>query len=241
MNGVLFGTKHSYRDWGLILKSRPEISPPEPKTIYIDIPASDGQLDLTETLTGDVKFKNRTVKLEFYVIAERNKWFDLYSTIQNYLHGKSMKVFLDEDQNYYYTGRWQVSEWKSEKRISTITIEGNVEPYKLERYSSLEDWEWDSFNFETGYIRDYRDIKVNGAINYALDCSRKKVVPKFIVKLDTEGTNFQIRWNGGDWKTYTVTQSGTYTFPNIQLTEGTQNIYLNGNGTVSIDYHGGSL
>ena len=42
MNGVLFGTKHSYRDWGLFLADRPTISEPEPKTMYIDIPASNG-------------------------------------------------------------------------------------------------------------------------------------------------------------------------------------------------------
>ena len=62
MDGVTFGTKHSYRDWGLLLKSRPVISPPSPKTVYVDIPGSNGVIDLTESLTGDVKFDNRTIK-----------------------------------------------------------------------------------------------------------------------------------------------------------------------------------
>ena len=57
--GVIFGDNHSYRDWGLVTKTRPVIGSPEPKTIYIDIPEADGQLDLTESLTGEVKFKNR--------------------------------------------------------------------------------------------------------------------------------------------------------------------------------------
>ena len=42
MFGVTFGDKHSYRDWGLIPKSRPVISPPAPKTNYISIPEADG-------------------------------------------------------------------------------------------------------------------------------------------------------------------------------------------------------
>ena len=45
--GVLFGDKHSHRDWQLLLNSRPEISSPVPKTNYIDIPGGDGILDLT--------------------------------------------------------------------------------------------------------------------------------------------------------------------------------------------------
>lgn len=241
MKGVTFGTKHSYKDWGLILKSRPEISPPNPKTVYIDIPASDGSLDLTESLTGDVKFENRKIKFEFTVIDIRKKWSSIYSEILNYLHGQSMKIILDEDADYYYFGRIRVNEWKSSKRTSTITIEAVVEPYKYEICSSIEDWLWDTFNFETGVIRDYRDIRVDGAINYILHCNRKKVVPKFIVTLDEEGTDFQIRWNGGDWRTYIVRESGTYTFPNIKLVQGDQNIYFDGKGSVSIDYRGGSL
>lgn len=65
MNGVKFGSKHSYDDWGLILKSRPVISPPSPKTIYIDVPGADGIIDLTESMTGEVKFNNRTITFEF--------------------------------------------------------------------------------------------------------------------------------------------------------------------------------
>ena len=61
MNGVTFGTRHSYEDWGLILKSRPQISPPEPKYIYVDIPASDGQIDLTESLIGNIPYYNREI------------------------------------------------------------------------------------------------------------------------------------------------------------------------------------
>lgn len=242
MNGVTFGSKHSYKDWGLILKSRPVISSPSPKTIYIDIPATDGSLDLTESLTGDVKFNNRTIKFEFAVIEARKRWTALYSEVMNYLHGQNMRVILDEDADYYYTGRFQVNEWKSDKRTATIVIEGTVEPYKLEKYSSIEDWEWDSFNFETGQIRDYRNIRLDGTpINYVINCNRKLVIPKFIVQLDEEGTEFIIRWNGGTWQSKKVTASGTYVYPDIKLTEGQQNIYLNGKGYISIDYRGGSL
>lgn len=236
MDGVTFGTKHSYRDWGLLLKSRPVISPPSPKTVYVDIPGSDGVIDLTESLTGDVKFDNRTIKCEFVVLDARNRWSDIYSEIMDYLHGQRMKVRLDEDPTYYYEGRLQVNEWKSDKVTSTITIEGDVEPYKMEMFSSLEDWEWDSFNFETGIIRDYKEIRVDESLTFTIEGRRKSAVPSFTVVSD-DGSGLQVRFNG---TTYDL-PDGTSRVLNIVIKNGTNTLYFTGNGTVSIDYRGGRL
>ncbi len=236
MDGVTFGTKHSYRDWGLLLKSRPVISPPSPKTVYVDIPGSDGIIDLTESLTGDVKFDNRTITCEFVVLDARNRWSDIYSEIMDYLHGQRMKVRLDEDPTYYYEGRLQVNEWKSDKVTSTITIEGDVEPYKMEMFSSLEDWEWDSFNFETGIIRDYKEIRVDESLTFTIEGRRKSVVPSFTVVSD-DGSGLQVRFNG---TTYDL-PDGTSRVLNIVIKNGTNTLYFTGNGTVSIDYRGGRL
>lgn len=236
MNGVKFGDKHSYRDWGLFLKSRPTISPPSPKTIYIDIPGSDGVIDLTESLTGDVKFDNRTIKCEFVVIDARNRWANIYSEILDYLHGQRLKIILDNDPTYYYIGRVQVNEWKSDKASATIVIEGNVEPYKMEMFSSLEDWEWDSFNFETGIIRDYEDLRVDESLTFTIEGGRKAVVPSFIVKSD-DGSGLQVQFDGS---TYTL-PDGTDRVINIVLKSGTNILKFTGNGTVSIDYRGGRL
>ena len=236
MDGVTFGTKHSYRDWGLLLKSRPVISPPSPKTVYVDIPGSDGVIDLTESLTGDVKFDNRTIKCEFVVLDARNRWSDIYSEIMDYLHGQRMRVRLDEDPTYYYEGRLQVNEWKSDKVTSIITIEGDVEPYKMEMFSSLEDWEWDSFNFETGIIRDYKEIRVDETLTFTIEGRRKSVVPSFTVVSD-DGSGLQVRFNG---TTYDL-PDGTSRVLNIVIKNGTNTLYFTGNGTVSIDYRGGRL
>lgn len=236
MKGVTFGSKHSYKDWGLILKSRPVISPPSPKTLYIDIPASDGIIDLTEWMTGEVKFENRTITCEFNVIDARSRWSNIYSEILDFLHGQQMKVILDEDPTYYYVGRLKVNEWKSDKKTSTITIEGNVEPYKMELFSSLEDWEWDSFNFETGIVRDYKDIRVDESLTFTIEGTRKSVVPSFIVQSD-DGTGLKVKFNG---TTYDL-PDGTNRVLNIIIKDGTNTLYFTGNGTVSIDYRGGRL
>lgn len=236
MNGVTFGDKHSYRDWGLILKSRPVISPPSPKTLYIDIPGSDGVLDLTESLTGDVKFENRTITCEFNVIDSRKRWSNIYSEILDYLHGQRIKIILDEDPTYYYVGRFQVNEWKSDKVTSLITIEGNVEPYKLEVCGSLDDWEWDSFNFETGIIRQWKDLTVEDSLTITVVGTRKTVVPSFIVQ-SNDGSGMTVTFDG---RTYNLSD-GVNRVVNINIKQETQTLVFTGNGTVSIDYRGGRL
>lgn len=236
MNGVKFGSKHSYDDWGLILKSRPVISPPSPKTIYVDVPASDGIIDLTEWMTGEVKFENRTITCEFNVIDGRNRWSHIYSEILDFLHGQQMRVILDEDLTYYYVGRFKVNEWKSDKRTSTIVIEGNVEPYKNELFGSLDDWEWNPFNFETGIIRDYKAIKVETSLEFPIEGTRKSVVPTFIVK-SNDGTGMKVRFNDVSYQLV----DGTNRNLNIVIKDGLNLLKFIGNGTVSIDYKGGRL
>lgn len=134
MLGVTFGNKHSYRTWGLLLKSYPYISPPEPKTKLIEVPGSDTVIDLTETLTGSVKYGIRQGKFEFWVMDGRQKWPSVYSSIMNELHGKKVKITMDDDPNYYYLGRVSVDEWGSDKKTATIVLTAEVEPYKYQRH-----------------------------------------------------------------------------------------------------------
>ena len=134
MHGVIFGDKHSYRDWGLLTKSRPKISPPKPKTKLIEVPGSDTVIDLTERLTGKVHYEQRTIKFEFIVMADRAQWPALYSEIMNYLHGRSIRIIMDDDPNFYYTGRVTVGDLDPEKKTAVLAMEAQVEPYKRERF-----------------------------------------------------------------------------------------------------------
>ena len=237
MKGIRFGDKHSYEDWGLILSERPDISPPKAKTVYVDISGTDGKLDLTSSLTGDVKYQNRTFRASFSVIDARDRWSNIYSEIMNYLQGQNIKVVLDEDAEFCYIGRFEVSAWESDKASSVITIEGDVEPDKLERYSSLEeDWLWDSLDFESGIIREYGEITVEKELKFVIETRRKWVIP--IIHVNSKSV-----------KGMTVEFEGmTYTLPNgenrildIVIKEGSNTLTFYGNGTISIDYKGGSL
>lgn len=235
-NGVLFGEKHSYKDWGLYLSLRPDISPPKPKTVYINIPEADGQIDLSESLTGDIAYDNRTITFTFLVVGGREEWFEKYSEIMDYLHGRKMKVVLDEDPVYYYEGRLEVSKWDSDQLASKIVIIGNVQPYKMESISSLDDWLWDTFNFETDSARDWKGLEVDGSLVVTLAGSRKPVVPTFIVE-NAEDTTMTLVWEDNVY----YLPDGETRIPNVTIREGKQIAVFEGSGTVTVSYRGGRL
>ena len=98
MTGVTFGTKHSYNDFGLILSSK-NISLPKAKTKTVEVPGADGVLDLTECLTDDVKYKNRTLQFTFTVIDPLASWAAVLSEVTNFLHGRKLRIYMDWDRN----------------------------------------------------------------------------------------------------------------------------------------------
>ena len=232
---VTFGEKNTWNDWGLIPTSRPVVSTPAIKKVLIDIPGADGAIDLTQSLTGEVKYEKRKGSMEFMVF-NKSHWANIYSEIMDYLHGQQVKIILEEDPDYYYFGRAEIDQWKSSKNYSLIVINIEADPYKYELYSSLEDWKWDSFNFETGIIREYRTLEVSGSLSIIIPGRRMSVCPSFTV-ISEDGAGMRIAFNGNTY----LFADGTSRNLNIVLKQGTNTLQITGTGTISIDYRGGRL
>lgn len=226
---------NTWHDWGIVPTSRPVMSPPNPKTIYVDIPGANNKLDLTESLSGYVTYDSREGSFEF-IMDPRRDWLETYTTIMNYLHGRRMDLVLDDDPKYYYSGRFSVNEWKSDQDRSLITIDYVVDAYKYELASSLDDWFWDPFNFETDVARDFVDISIKGTKTLNVGGSEMPVIPSFIVKSITN--YLYVKWEG---KKYALSL-GTVHIPNIILTNTTMNkLVFEGEGKFSIAFKGGKL
>ena len=159
LNGI-----NTWKDWHLIPTSRPLFNPPKVKSNYIELPGANGSIDATQVLSSYIYYQNREGTNEFYVANGFGDWATRFSDIMNYLHGKKVKVILDDDPGFYYRGRLAVNQWKSEKDFSKIAIDYVLEPYKYELLSTNDDWLWDPFNFYTGIIRkksNYTDVLMN--------------------------------------------------------------------------------
>lgn len=100
--GVTFADKiHTERDWGLKLLSV-YIPMPAPKTQLVDIPGGDGNIDLTE-INGRPAYSDRQgVELVFDLMDGDYKiWFMKYSEFAKEVHGKKVKMILDDEPEHY--------------------------------------------------------------------------------------------------------------------------------------------
>lgn len=231
MKGVMIGEKHSYNDFGLILSSK-VISPPEPQLKSVVVPLRDGSIDLTESLTDDVKYNDRKITLTFSVIDPINTWTAKISDIENYLHGKRLHIIFDDDAAFYYVGRVSVNKWTSSKTIGTLVLDCIAEPYKYDILASTDDWLWDSFDFEDGVINETYEIAVEGSVDVNIYGRRKKICPVII-----SSAAMSVTYEGN---TYSI-KAGTQKVYDILLHEGENVLTFTGNGVVTVEYRGGSL
>lgn len=229
MTGVKFDNIHSANDLGLFL-STVEITPPEPKTYIIEIAGADGSLDLTEALTGDVKYKERTITLNFEMLGDERDIHRKYSEVMNALHGKRFsEISFDNDGNYYYIGRVKATALSSEPLKGIIEVQCAVEPYKYDRG---DDWLWDPFSFENGIINEVSNLKVNGTLEVTYIGQRKKYIPNI-----TSSAAMTVVFKG---KTYNLSAGKNKIFE-IEFCEGVNILTFHGNGVVTIENKGGSL
>lgn len=230
LDGVRFGTKHSYEDFGLILQSK-DLSLPKPKTEKVEVTGRNGAIDLTESLVNEVTFENRSITFTFVVLNGLLYWSKAHSELTNYLHGRKMQIILDADKTFYYYGRCTVNEFKSNKRLATIVVECDCEPFKIEVNSAGMPWLWDTFSFVNGIIH-VNKVDVSGSATVNLLNRRKVVSPTF-----TCSAAMTVTFNG---TTYSLPKGKTTVY-DIRLQEGDNMITLKGTGTVKIEYKGGSL
>lgn len=229
-----YSYKHSYRAYELWPKSKMAVQPPDVRETYIDIAGMDGELDLSEVLTGYPSYGSRDGKFEFTVM-DRSHWDYVYSRLMNEIHGKKMYVILEEDSNYYYTGRLKVNSFKSKKNTATIVVDAYLDPYKVMVNATSELWKWDSFNFETDIARDYLDLNVplDGA-TYTIIGSKMPVRPKF----KASANDMTVTINGTSFNLSTSYATPT-NFP--VLRDEAYEMTFGGYGTVSIKFDIGSL
>lgn len=228
-NGATIGGKHTYSYFNMIPKSKITFNPPAPKTNYVDVPGSDGELDYSEVLTGSVTYSNRKGTLEFLVLGGSTAYTTVYSQLLDFFHGKELRCVLDDDPLFFYQGRFSVNQWKSMEGISTIAIDYNLNPYKYTLSSTADlDWLWDS---PLNTIIYYGTFDVSGSkARNLINPSSVSLVPTFTcseaMSVTIGGTSYNL-------------PKGTTTTPGFSLAPGNNNMTFTGNGRVLVDYSAG--
>lgn len=212
MNCVRFGTYHSYEDLSLVLNSK-TIGEAPVKEKIVDIEGGHGVLDYTEFF-GEPKYGRRTLVFNFQSIVPQERFPELYSEIQNALHGKKRKIILDEDTDFYYCGRLSVGEWTKDRNVGVVTITAECEPWK--------------------YKKDITRVSrtVSGTAQIVLPNLRMRVVPTI-----TASAEMSFVYMGSS----VTAGPGTFAIPVLELSAGNNPVSVSGNGTVSFEYQEGGL
>lgn len=215
MKGIKFGNMHSYRDLKMILTSK-EIGSPAVKTKKIEIEGADSALDLTDFF-GEAKYEDVTHKFSFSTIVPQAQFLSLFSTVKNALHGKKMRIILDDDPLFYYLGRCRVSSFTNDKNIGMVSVECDCEPYK--------------YKLEKTVV----SRAVNGTEIITLTNGRKRAVPEVVIaaegsiRIEYQGSNI---WDLG---------SGSFTLPELELVEGANDVTVTGVGNITFTWQEANL
>lgn len=230
-NGVMFGNKHSYNDFGLIMTDK-KISSPVPQTKLVSIPGRNGSVDMSTVVSDTVKYEDRTITMTFYSPEKVDDWPQFTSSLRNNLAGNQMKLIFDDDIAFYWLGRITDVSLSVSGPNATISVTAAVAPYKYTIQSSAEDWLWDPFDFEQSVINDFACLEVNGSLAVKIIGEKKYVNP-----IITSDAAMKVVYEG---KIYNI-ESGSQVMYDIVLTKQEDILEFIGTGTVSINYIGGSL
>ena len=215
MKGIHFDNVHSWNDLGLILSGK-ELGAPAVKDNKLDIPGADSFLDLTEFF-GEPKYDNVTHKFEFSTIRPQAAWINQFTAIKNAIHGRKMRIILDDDPLFYWIGRCYVSGFTDEKGVGKVDIECDCEPYKLKMEKTVV------------------TQAVNGTQAIALINGRKRAVPEVTIETSTS-LNIVYRevnvWDLG---------GGVFTLPELELEHGANTVTVTGTGSITFAWQEGDL
>lgn len=199
-------------DFGLIRTSK-KISTPVIKTNYVSIPGRDGVLDFTE-MFGEPHYENRTVEVVFYSKENIREFDDIYSNLQDAIHGKSVKIVFNEDAEWYYEGRVSVGTWEIDGVLGKVTVTADVFPYKMKRTNTIVTHAVS----EESFISCYNE--------------RKSVVPTI-----TADADFVLKF--GDISV--AVSAGETIVPDIKFVQGENIVTCIGTGNITFTYQEGSL
>lgn len=133
-HSLTIGGKNTYSDWHLVPDGRPVINPPSLKIVDVDVPGANGTLDLSQALTGYALYNMREGTINFHVLNKKPMgWASLYSTIANFLSGKTLNVYHEDDPNWYYKGKMYIDSWidNNDGTWSDISLGYKFQPYKF--------------------------------------------------------------------------------------------------------------
>ena len=207
MRGIYINRKHTGNDMGLIMTDR-DIGVPVAQTYKVDIPGRDGELDLSEFLTGSVHYSNRPLNFKFVTDGSQKQILTAINEMMLF-HGQLAEIVEDDYLGYYYKGRISIS-FKDNGRYVEFEMSVDAEPFRMAR-------EKNAFSYTVTSSKECLIVNTGMA-----------VVPT----VTTTGTVTIIR-NG---QRVSISAGSSYIDDFFKLQHGTNTFNIEGNATVTFEF-----
>ena len=216
MRGITINNIHTATDWGLILNAT-QIDPPTAKKYTVNVDGRDGEIDLSEALTGTIQYENRNVSFTF--IASDGTYQDrqnLIMEIMGTIHGKRLNVFTDDDPDHSFVGRWELKDVDTKAGYTTFSITASCEPWRYAVNAT-------KYAFTVQGVQKYTYIQNNG---FKRQIALLNVQGSITIKKDTISHALTV---------------GSYKLMDLPLDHGLNIWTLEGTGTLTIEFREGVL
>lgn len=229
--------RFTFLDWQLVPVERYSVVCGELQESRIEIPGMNGDLDISESLTGYPVYKNIEGEMEFIILHDEygyrfnidqnykeekrvhQDWTQRYTDMKRFLHGQTLYMMFEDDSSFYYKGRFYLDKYdSSEQNYSKITIRYNLYPYK--RVARLEGiasgtnlWYWDALNVSGYPEEENKQVGVNYYENDYSDnlgnTPKSLFKTTFNINVDTDTyTELYKIMSGEDWPVQDLTFIG---------------------------------
>lgn len=150
-HSVYIGSKNTWDDYALVPAQKIYISTPSQKTKTVELEGASGSLDFSTLLTGYPIYGNRQGSMAFYLLDRADfkaltnngypypanfTFYDIFDRLVGELDGKTFRVWLEDDPDWYYEGRINVTTAMGSPRPG-VSITYNFQPYKKSRRANV--------------------------------------------------------------------------------------------------------
>lgn len=190
---------------------------PQPQTNMIVVPGRNSPIRYTEAL-GRVSYQPRTFDITLSMLGTREKFNQMSEQIVNRFAGQLVDVILSEEPTLYYVG--------------TLEISPGYDPLTHKGQLALSCTDGDAYRYHT----EETVAAVTGGGNVILLNDFMPTVPTVTVTDETT-----LKWQVGNDRFIKTVSAGTWTFPELELSQGENEIEVTTGGMVTFRYREGLL
>ena len=208
INGVDF-----YRHFHAVLEDY-DIESPEPKIVKVSIPGRNGDLDMSEALTGTISYNNRQITVRLGLVGRLEERLEREQKILQLIAGNRVRLSFSHLEGCFKGRCWVKEIHLDNDSHTTIVFSFDCEPYRYE----LENHEI--------------SLELSGE-NEEVQCKNLQMPTQPII-ITTNKTTIQFQ------KQSITVQAGEHLLPFL-FTSGENIIKISGSGMVTIQYQRGVL